>query len=1647
MTETKSRHLLSVVVSSLFFFVLLAKATTSKTNFHGLDVHLSASKGWESCSWTQEALEFARTVEPTLFGQWMVDQCEDEGFLHESKEALDERVRGLVRSMAPEYQSLFNFSAVSAPYFCTKAQGWTSFAVDGVELPVHVVGSCPVGGEWKNVGDGWNTWNTLQAFNTERDGVVIIVRPGKKRFFIQELFDFQEIVLFPRGVNDSERWDLNDMVTVYGGLDDECTRLILWEAMTVYKTPILFRPILSVWASIALKGSHWAKEGPVMGGFGVEAQVKKTEYNATDDRSNSNAGDQETEDSMVSVEYEQQVKEFKSLDFGTVLDPDDIENGYLPKNILTYYSFPNVDEDRPFRDIGLKTVQAIVDSSNDKNRHDMLHVFRDIVQNFPSLVHAMDSIVTDSHVMDESRMFHHAYERSMREMTSEGKSDNAIWINSVKIDLGTSNVFDVLEKLLQDEQIVKEMFEQHGIPKDLTRRMQRMDMSDNAAPRFDLRTDHVVYLNNLEKDVQYRRWNSALDGLYRTYPGQMPFMRRNVFNVLIPIDIDDDQDLQLLSWFATIISQNAPIRVGIQFYSSEYHRLCAPKKESVHVDRLIEVDMMGRMSEVDNEDDSALEDGLCDYALERHAGRDLIVKPFLLLNGLCKREAGREFLSSWLNRPIDNVDEKTIEDQLWTILSSSSCNVKRKRVPKYISEDLLSAKKSLGLRDILSDPVLDEFLMGGIDDILTNGLVDLRHHDMASKRLTVNGLVYHRSYVPQQIWGICNYELGNIKEMISREGYGPFERDIEKKIMEGSYKAFHEKFFSLQEARSMGYTPFFSALSREMKLNSIEFPRKGVQKDAMNHIDDIVDSLSSSSNIAQVMLHVVINVGDTGGNGGCKSLQMMLKQIANLGEANLPFRLRVIMVPYCNVGCDFERMNGLVAVSTFEELVEFAGHMSSSSMMQVNDEIDPERMGYLERINEQVISFKDEYENDFRDGFAVQGRFVVGRDQEDELVTTEMIRSLLLNEWNNVLSKLQKQVEPFVVRLPELAPSIPEWSALIISKLSTSFPRNQFPFSWSAFPLLTISSNTERDGNDVPLVDVEAVLDPLSSTAQKFSSIFISLRDQLNASIRILLHPKQDIGAIPLRSYYRHVARRDRGGNVGQAETRPLFSRLPGSLTLTINLDVPNGWLVESTHASDDLDNLRIPTHLNAVANYEIKQNVIGGHCLDVQSPNEMPAGLQLQLFSMQGEPIGDTIVMDNYGYFQLKAPNHRMLKLRLGSGRSSELFEIIGVSSAHGKSFSLNIPRNMRDPQAEGKKEVIIALELIDRNDIYLFVRKRIGHEHEKIIVEMPNNDEVDGGKKSSSTSSFSSFVSGLFGGGKEEHSDEIAMKDENINVFSIVSGHMYERLVKIMMLSVVKRASMPVKFWFLEEYLSPQFKKFLPHMAEKYGFTYQFLSYRWPWWLHRQTEKQRIMWAYKILFLDVLFPIDVSRIIVIDADQVAHVDLKELASIDLKGAPYGYTPFCQSKEDMDGYRFWKTGYWHSHLRGRPYHISALYVVDLDRFRALGAGDILRSTYHSLSKDPGSLSNLDQDLPNYSQFVVPIFSLPQEWLWCETWCSEETKGQAKTIDLCNNPKTKENKLDNARRVIGQEWIDLDVEATACTEEFYRLQKEASERS
>uniref|UniRef100_A0A8C9X179 UDP-glucose ceramide glucosyltransferase-like 1 n=1 Tax=Sander lucioperca TaxID=283035 RepID=A0A8C9X179_SANLU len=522
--------------------------------------------------------------------------------------------------------------------------------------------------------------------------------------------------------------------------------------------------------------------------------------------------------------------------------------------------------------------------------------------------------------------------------------------------------------------------------------------------------------------------------------------------------------------------------------------------------------------------------------------------------------------------------------------------------------------------------------------------------------------------------------------------------------------------------------------------------------------------------------------------------------------------------------------------------------------------------------------------------------------------------------------------------------------------------------------------------------DVVAIVDPLTREAQKMSPLLIVLSQVVNVRLQVFMNCRAKLSEMPLKSFYRFVLESDvnfLANDTVSPGPVARFMELPESPLLTLNMITPESWMVQAVRSPHDLDNIHLQEVSGVVtAEYELEHLLLEGHCFDL-STGQPPRGLQFTLGMSRDPLMYDTIVMANLGYFQLKA-NPGAWILRLRKGRSEDIYQILTHDGT--------------DSPADAG-DVIVVLNSFHSKIIKVRVQKKAEKINEDLLSE-------------------NSESKGLWDSIKDDGEKK---KEDVLNIFSVASGHLYERFLRIMMLSVLRHTKTPVKFWFLKNYLSPSFKETISHMAESYGFQFELVQYKWPRWLHQQTEKQRIIWGYKILFLDVLFPLAVDKIIFVDADQIVRADLKDLRDFELEGAPYGYTPFCDSRREMEGYRFWKTGYWASHLGHRRYHISALYVVDLKKFRKIAAGDRLRGQYQALSQDPNSLSNLDQDLPNNMIHQVAIKSLPQEWLWCETWCDDTSKVTAKTIDLCNNPKTKEPKLTAAARIV-PEWVEYDNE-------------------
>ena len=581
------------------------------------------------------------------------------------------------------------------------------------------------------------------------------------------------------------------------------------------------------------------------------------------------------------------------------------------------------------------------------------------------------------------------------------------------------------------------------------------------------------------------------------------------------------------------------------------------------------------------------------------------------------------------------------------------------------------------------------------------------------------------------------------------------------------------------------------------------------------------------------------------------------------------------------------------------------------------------------------------------------------------------------------------------------------------------------------------------------LLNVAAVLNPLTTQAQQVSTIIHVLSKALgeHLAFEIVLLPELESGnegKLPLDKYYRYVL----GGEstfdeegASTVGTTALFKQLPTGPTLTLGMHTLNSWMIGPESARYDLDNIVLADLKKAStlhAEWAMRHLLVQGSVLSHTNTTEgtydlegAASGLELMLGPSVEQPnVADTVVMENVGYFQLKAsPGIWHLHIASSNYEFNEtLTDQLGglpVSYLDGKKKSIR-SNSVTVRDWTGSNEQLRVLRVGDK-DQYEQMMANGGGWFGNLMGGM--NNLMSGDKNADDKPA--TAVEMVDDAGEYDPN-----KDPNcIHIFSLASGHSYERFLKIMIQSLLSQTKSKVKFWLLENFASPQFKDFLPIMAEEYGFYFEFVTYNWPHWLRRQTQKQRVMWGYKILFLDVLFPLDVKRIIFVDADQILRADVKELWEIDLGDAPYGYTPMCSSNKELEGFMFWNQGFWVEHLQGKPYHISALYVVDLERFRLTRVGDRLRGVYDQLSRDPNSLANLDQDLPNYAQHQVPIFSLPQEWLWCESWCSAETKATAKTIDMCNNPQKKTPKIEMAKRIASGplfpvSWADFDERVT-----------------
>ncbi|KAI9482602.1 UDP-glucose:glycoprotein glucosyltransferase-domain-containing protein [Zychaea mexicana] len=1265
-------------------------------------------------------------------------------------------------------------------------------------------------------------------------------------------------------------------------------------------------------------------------GYGVEMALKKTDYLVIDDRNN------DASSTQASVKG-------KLASFGKKISQTLFEDDNATPSKVEPLTQQEI------QDLGLKATQFITKSENP------LSTLVQLAQDFPMHGRRISELSLDENLV-----------REVLENRRSFSVDNAMWLNGVVLDENEVDPFSLIRALQREEKLIQS-FESLGVGShkaiDIMTHSSLSKMEANSqggepTDIYDVRSDLVLWWNNLEKDKRYKNWSSNLmDMLKPVYPGQLRAIKRNVYNVVMVENLATVDSLKRIAeQVVEMVKHNTPIRFGV-------------------------VPMV-----TDQKDSATAVAVVLDNLYQTKGKKEGLAFLTKLLGILETSKSDRATLS---------MVEKAYGSSLAPLLEEKK---------DYIQQvEAFLARLGIGS----TEPVM--FLNGKLFEL---------DEQKQWTRVLMMGLQEQTQLVARGIYFGSIDDDDNVYDYLLSQSYVSVSRNPYITVSEGHPL----RMMALSAAHDTSDIIYLTAPESSEPDTT--------QVDTNVWIVADLDTLPGLKLASEALLFLEKR----------ENVRLALIHNGDSDQSSKDATISTVLYRELASG-NKDAIKELIdkAISSRDQII--SSNPEQIKMFAPGSPIVESAANHAAQNQARVLG-GSELEKNFS-GIVVNGRIVGPLASEDTFTKDDFI-SLLRYETENRIQPVKEAFLASETTTSQPLPDVLTRIALLLEEDKASVQQDIFT---AGKPTIRQRPYRVRKGEHSKIsigdettafAQIGVVLNPLSETAQKWAALLETLSEVDGIYIELHFSPTYKLTEIPMKRFYRYVFDRELhfDSTTGDLATpMAYFADLPVDALYTLGVDTINAWHVTVKDANVDLDNIQLSDAPQVSAIYELERILIEGHCVDAANRSP-PRGLQFVLGTPSTAAMTDTIVMANLGYFQLKA-QPGVWDLRLREGRSSEVYHIESIGT-EGKWQSAT-------SETDGKDEMVLrqlALTSFEGLTVFPQVRKNQGMEAEDVLAESNKGDA------SSEQGLWSSMKKKLFGNENDANTAGGAIqpkaKQADINIFSVASGQLYERFMSIMIASVMEHTNSTVKFWFIENFLSPSFKDFVPHMAREYNFDYEMITYKWPSWLRGQKEKQRTIWGYKILFLDVLFPLDLDKVIFVDADQIVRTDLQELVDLDLHGAPYGYTPFCTDRTEMDGFRFWNQGYWKDHLRGRPYHISALYVIDLVQFRKMAAGDRLRAQYQQLSADPNSLANLDQDLPNNMIHAVPIYSLPQDWLWCETWCSDESLKSAKTIDLCNNPLTKEPKLDRARRQV-PEWEAYDEQVDALRKRIAVLEPSTSD--
>ena len=308
---------------------------------------------------------------------------------------------------------------------------------------------------------------------------------------------------------------------------------------------------------IRYRPSPQASKRLAVNGYGIELSLKRTDYIVIDDRS---AGLEGGEEQAPEMNAEGSMEKSS----GNLLQDNEEVSDLKPLS------------SRDLLGLGFKTSSFVMSTD------DPLETLIKLSEDFPKHSLALTK-------MNASEEFVQEHSANREIFLPAGY--NVIWMNGMQVQGRQMDAFALLEKLRRERVIIDNL---RGLGLSGTETVQIVSHEaiadakvEGDSQRYDYRDTIeggkvIIWLNDIEKDKRYNGWptqstavsskislgmansDTVLQLLQRTFPGQLPQIRRDIHNVILPLDLSDVKEVELIvESIQAFVKRKIPIRFGI----------------------------------------------------------------------------------------------------------------------------------------------------------------------------------------------------------------------------------------------------------------------------------------------------------------------------------------------------------------------------------------------------------------------------------------------------------------------------------------------------------------------------------------------------------------------------------------------------------------------------------------------------------------------------------------------------------------------------------------------------------------------------------------------------------------------------------------------------------------------------------------------------------------------------------------------------------------------------------------------------------------------------------------------------------------------------------------------------------------------------